>query len=134
MNRSEATKILAVLAAAYPEAKINKVTPEEAEGIVGVWVIQFASIPADIVFMAVNKHISKVKYFPTISEIKDKISALHWEAYDALSTSRKKFIHKAAHEDYKRIYELTQHYKMGAAETELNVMMISNSKQFLIKG
>lgn len=134
MNRSEATKILAVLAAAYPTASIKNATPDEAEGIVTVWAIQFASVPADIVFMAVNKHISTGKFFPSISEVKDKLSALHWEAYDAVAgTSRKQFLTEGAYEEYMRIYEATKQYKTNMTEPELNEMLICNSKQFLLE-
>ena len=134
MNRSEATKILAVLAAAYPTAAINKASPEEAEGTVTVWTIQFANMPADIVFMAINKHISTSKYFPSISEVKDKLSALHWEAYDAIAAiNRKQFLTEGAYSEYNRIYECTMQYKMNKAEPELNEFLITNSKQFLIE-
>jgi hypothetical protein len=134
MNRSEATKILAVLAAAYPTASIKNATTDEAEGIVTVWAIQFATVPADIVFMAVNKHISTGKFFPSISEVKDKLSALHWEAYDAVAgTSRKQFLTEGAYEEYMRIYEATKQYKTNMTEPELNEMLICNSKQFLLE-
>lgn len=134
MNRSEATKILAVLAAAYPTASIKNATPDEAEGIVTVWAIQFATVPADIVFMAINKHISTGKFFPSISEVKDKLSALHWEAYDAVAgTSRKQFLTEGAYEEYMRIYEATKQYKTNMTEPELNEMLICNSKQFLLE-
>ena len=134
MTRSEATKILAVLAAAYPNSTaIKKASPTEAEGIVSVWVMQFANMPADIVFMAVNKHISKVNYFPTISEIKEKITSVHWDAYSKISSNTSKFLSAASLEEYKRIYEATKEYKMGIYEPSLDEMMITSSKQFLIE-
>lgn len=133
MTRSEATKILAVLAAAYPSATIKNATPGEAEGIVTVWAIQFVNIPADIVFMAINKHISTGKFFPSISEIKNKLSDLHWDAYTAISSQKAKYMSAAALEEYKRIYEATKQYKTGIVESGLDDIMISNSKQFLIE-
>lgn len=134
MNRSEAAKILAVLSAAYPTASIKNASPDEAEGIVTVWAVQFANVPADIVFMAINKHISTSKFFPSISEIKDKLSALHWEAYDVIAgTSRKQFLTEGAFEECKRIYESTKQYKTNKTEPELSEMLICNSKQFLIE-
>ncbi len=133
MTRSEATKILAVLAAAYPNASIKNATPGEAEGIVTVWAIQFANIPADIVFMAINKHISTEKFFPSISEIKSKLSDLYWDAYTAISSNNKKYLSASALEEYQRIYEATKQYKAGIVEPGLDEMMISNSKQFLIE-
>lgn len=133
MTRSEAVKILAVLAAAYPNAAIKNASPTEAEGIVTVWAIQFANIPADIVFMAVNKHISTGKFFPSISEIKEKVSSIHWEAYTKISSNISKHLSVEKLEEYKRIYESTKEYKMGVIETGLDEMTISNSKQFLLE-
>jgi hypothetical protein len=133
VNRSEATKILAVLAAAYPSASIKNASPDEAEGIVTVWAIQFANIPADIVFMAVNKHISTGKFFPSICEIKNKLSDLHWDAYTAISSHGSKYLSIEARSECERIYEATKNYKMGICEPELNDMLINNSKQFLIE-
>ncbi len=133
MTRSEATKILAVLAAAYPTASIKNATPGEAEGIVAVWTIQFATIPGDIVFMAANKHISSEKFFPSISEIKEKLSDLHWDAYSVISSRKTKHLSDEALAEYKRIYKATKKYKMGICEPELNDIMITNSKQFLIE-
>ena len=133
MTRSEAVKILAVLAAAYPNAAIKNASPTEAEGIVTVWAIQFARIPADIVFMAVNKHISTDKFFPSISEIKEKVSSVHWDAYTKLSSNLSNYLTEKEREEYKRIYEATKDYKMGIRETGLDEITISNSKQFLIE-
>ena len=78
MNRKEAVKILAILTAAYPNA-YKHMTPDEANGVVAIWAIQFADVPADIVFMALNKAISGCKFPPSISEIKSRISAIHWD-------------------------------------------------------
>ena len=122
-----------MLAAAYPTAAIKNASPTEAEGIVTVWAIQFANIPADIVFMAINKHISKEKFFPSISEIKENLSGIHWDAYTAISGTRAKCMSAAQLDEYKRIYETTKNYKTGIVEPELNEMLISNSKQFLIE-
>lgn len=132
MTKEEATKILAVLTAAYPHAYKN-ISVDEADGIVTVWAIQFATIPADIVFMAVNKCISSCKFPPSISEVKDKISALHWEAYSAIASNRADFLIEGAYEEYKRIYEATKNYKTNMTEPELCEMLINNSKQFLIE-
>jgi hypothetical protein len=133
MTRSEATKILAVLAAAYPTAAIKNASPTEAEGIVTVWEMQFANIPADIVFMAINKHISTGKFFPSISEIKAKLSDVHWDAYTKLDKHNSKYLSAAQIEEYKRIYESTKKYKMGTYEPAIDEMMIEGSKQFLLE-
>lgn len=83
MNQADALKLLAVLKAAYPR-EYSFLTKEEAAGIANVWVRQFHDLPYEIVSMAVEKHISTEKQAPTIVGIKDKISAIHWEAYEQL--------------------------------------------------
>lgn len=132
MTKEEATKILAVLTAAYPHAYKN-ISIDEADGIVTVWAIQFATIPADIVFMAVNKCISSCKFPPSISEVKDKVSDLHWDAYTAISGIRAEMMNEGAYSEYKRIYDATKDYKFNKSEPELSEMLINNSKQFLIE-
>ena len=58
MTREEAIKVLAILKAAYPNS-YRGMTKEEAHGTVAVWAAQFASMPASVVMIAINKKISK---------------------------------------------------------------------------
>lgn len=132
MTKEEATKIMAVLTAAYPHAYKN-ISVDEADGIVTVWAIQFANIPADVVFMAVNKCISSCKFPPSISEVKDKVSDLHWDAYTIVSSKRADTMPEESFAEYKRIYDVTMPYKYNRSEPELREMILSNPKQFLIE-
>ena len=84
MTREETVKILAILKAAYPNS-YKGMTKEEANGTITVWSMQLANIPANIVLMAVNKIISVSPYTPAISEVKDKIRSLYYEAREMLS-------------------------------------------------
>jgi hypothetical protein len=83
--------------------------------------------------MAVNKHISTGKFFPSISEIKEKVSSVHWDAYTKISSNLANYLSPADYEEYKRIYEATKNYKMGVIETGIDEMTIRNSKQFLLE-
>lgn len=112
MNKKETLQILAVLKAAYP-GSYNGMTAEEASGTVAVWMLQFANIPVDIVMMALQKCISNNKYPPTVSEVKDKIQGIHWEAYEAITYSQKAFLPEEKLKQYRRIYEATADYKHG---------------------
>jgi len=127
LNRQEAVKILAILTAAYPNA-YKHMTPDEANGVVAIWAIQFADVPADIVFMALNKAISACKFPPSISEIKSRISAIHWEAYEAMND--KKLLDKPI-DEYKRIYEATMPYKIVTMELSLDNMLGSGTQKLL---
>ena len=83
MTKVEAAKILAILKAAYPNF-YKDMTAEEAQGTVSVWSMQFASLSADVVLMALNKAISVSKFPPSIAEVKSKFTNLYWESYDVL--------------------------------------------------
>ena len=130
MNTTESAKILAILTAAYPNA-YKGMTKEEITGVVMVWTMQFADIPADIVLMALNKAISTCKFPPTISEIKSKLQSLHWEAYDELCIRGENS--KINHLEYRRIYEATAAFKTHCAEPKLNEMLSCNTTQYFIE-
>ena len=80
MTKKEAVQVVAILKAAYPNY-YKDIGAEEAQGTISVWAMQFAELAAEIVLMALNKHISTNKFPPTIAEIKEKITAIYWEAY-----------------------------------------------------
>lgn len=131
MNTTEATKLLAILTAAYPNA-YKGMAKEEITGVVMVWTMQFADIPADIVLMALNKAISTCKFPPTISEIKSKLQSLHWEAYDVLfRTVEEK--NSNMRPQYQRIYEATSPFKTHCAEPNLCEMLSCNTAQYFIE-
>lgn len=123
----EATLILAQLSAAYPSAYKN-LSAEDAQATALVWAAQFADMPYDIVFMALQKAISTCKFPPTICEVKEKISHLYWEAYEVIQDYQ--FMGPelsgrdlSEYNRYKRIYELTSKFKVKNAEPELKVML-----------
>ena len=124
MTKKEALQILAILKAAYPSS-YNGMTKEEATGTVAVWCMQFADLPAEVVMMAVHKLIATNKFPPTISEVKNKIQKIHWEAYEIIScTTMKQSIPAETLKKFQMIYETTKDYRMAAlAEPEtLNLM------------
>lgn len=123
-NRKEALQVLAILKASYPDHYRN-VTREDAQGIVSVWSIQFANVPADIVLMALNKAVSINEFKPpTIAEVKKKIESVHWEAYEMIERHHR---HKNLSEEelatYKRIYKATERYKFGKSEPSIRDML-----------
>ena len=127
-------QVLAILKASYPNQYRN-LTQEDAQGIAGVWSIQFANIPADIVVMALNKAVSANDYPPTIAEVKKKISSVHSEAYDFIERHHR--MNNLSDEElatYKRIYKETEKYKFGISEPSIRDMLPRNVKQIERKG
>ena len=131
MTNDEAIKILAVLTAAYPHS-YKSMTPEEANGVVAVWSLQFADVPADIVFMAVNMAISSCKFPPSISEVKEKLKNLFWESYTLLMQNSEP-LDEPMRKECQRIYDHTRDFKMGKPEPNLKGLLESKSKLYLIE-
>ena len=133
MTKKEAIQILAILKAAYPNS-YNNMTAEEATGTVAVWTMQFSELPADIVMMALHKLIATNRFPPSIAEIKDKIGALRWEAYEAIYTNSREQLPAPLLEQYKRVYAVTEKYgKMKFVEPSLSEM-IGGNNFLMLKG
>lgn len=127
MTKKEALQILAILKAAYPSS-YNGMTKEEATGTVAVWCMQFADLPAEIVMMAIHKLIGTSKFPPSIAEVKNKIETIHWEAYEAITYSRREFLPPEEKKRYEQIYEATRNYKMSKChEIPISQMMAIGS-------
>ena len=131
MTQNDAIKILAVLTAAYPHS-YKSMTPEEANGVVAVWLLQFADVPADIVFMAVNMAISSCKFPPSICEVKEKLKKLFWDSYTLLMQSSE-MLDEQTRAECQRIYDCTRDFKMGKPEPDLKGLLNNKSKLFLIE-
>lgn len=130
MTKKEVLQILAILKAAYP-ASYNGMTKEEASGTVAVWTMQFERTPVDIVMMAIHKLIATNKFPPTVAEVKDKIKAIHWEAYDAI-TAHKEVLPESTVKKCELIYEATKEYKYGRSYEPGIGYMLSGESQLLI--
>ena len=131
MTKKEVVQILAILKAAYPNS-YNNLTKEEASGTVAVWGMQFADVPADIVLMALHKLIASSKFPPSISEVKNKIGSLRWEAYEVISSPNRAHIPEETLKQYQRVYDATYNYgKTGFVEPTLQDMIGGDSRLML---
>lgn len=88
MTKAETAQILAILKAAYPNTFKN-LSAEDASATVNVWAAQFANMPVNVVMVAVNKLISTNVFPPTITEVKERIRGLYWEAWEMISLHNK---------------------------------------------
>lgn len=135
MTRIETAKILAVLTAAYPNHYKN-LTSEEAKGVVTVWSLQFRDIPADIVFIALNKAIAKNKFPPTIAEIKENFAAMYYEATGALNYDFMGFetFPDAVIDTYRRIIKYTKDFRSNSDFSLEKMIEVKVENQDLIEG
>lgn len=132
MTKKEALQILAILKAAYPSS-YNGMTKEEATGTVAVWCMQFADIPAEIVMMAVHKLISTNKFPPSISEVKNRIQKIHWEAYDIISsTVFRESMPEETLKKFQMIYDATKEYRMAELAEPATLTMMQNVQRLQI--
>ena len=130
MNRKESAQVIAILSAGYPKY-YKGMSEEELQGVVSLWCMQFKSVPADIVLMALNKAVGENDFPPTIAEVKRKICSIHNEVYDVIERHhRMNNLTDAELENYKRIYKATEKYKFGIPEPSIREMIPSkNVKQ-----
>ncbi|MEE0733298.1 MAG: replicative helicase loader/inhibitor [Acutalibacteraceae bacterium] len=79
MDKKEAAQLLAIIKCAYP-AQYKNLQDNDAKITISLWQMHFAKIPATLVFDAVNRHISKSAFAPTIKEINDELRNIHLHA------------------------------------------------------
>ena len=91
MTKAEAAKVLAILKAAYPNTFKN-LTAEDAGATVNVWAAQFAKMPVSVVMVAIHKLISTNVFPPTITEVKERIRSLYWEAWEMVDQHNRGFL------------------------------------------
>lgn len=129
MTKKEALQVLAILKAAYPNS-YKGMSAEEASGTVSIWHMQFSDMPIDIVLMAIHKLISSCKFPPTVAEVKDKISSLHWEAYEQITGVRDSGgnTNSAEFRNLERIYEKTRDYRYSAMAEPSITWMVQQSQ------
>lgn len=85
MTRDEAVQILSILKAAYPN-NYKGMSKQEAMGVISLWALHFANVPADIVMIAVNKTIAKKSFPPSIADVKESLNSMYYEAVAYLLT------------------------------------------------
>lgn len=83
MTEVEAKKVLSVMKAAYPNA-YKGMTREEGFGVVHLWQMQFADIPAELVMTAVNRSIGKSVFPPSVADVKAELREIREEASEKL--------------------------------------------------
>lgn len=128
MTKKEVIQILAILKAAYPNSyKYN--SDMEAAGTVNIWFSEFAPFPADIILLAVQKHIGNSSFPPSIYEVKRKIQSLHWEAYEIINNTLPE---TASYKKAKRIYDLTRDYRMSIPEKPLFEIISGENEEMLL--
>lgn len=87
MNEQEATAVLSMLKAAYPNS-YKDLKKQEARGVISVWAMQLADAPAELVYLAIHELISGSKFPPSVAEVREKIVSIGREAREVLDSRR----------------------------------------------
>ena len=72
MNQNETRSILSLLKVAYPN-QFRSMSREDGESMLMLWSVQFKDYDYSQVLNAVQSHVSKSQYIPSIAEIKGMI-------------------------------------------------------------
>ena len=133
MTKTEAAQILAILKAAYPNSYRN-MTVDEANGTATVWSIHFSKIPVKVVYIAINKWISKNQFPPSIGEIRGQISGLYWEVWHILDENKNYNTLSAEQvREYEEIFEVASSIRRGSFG-ELPISELSENSKLLFIG
>lgn len=73
MTREEIGQLLTVLWDSYPNVKAR-----DPKGMLNTWEMAFADKDARVVFRSARLHIEDSPFFPTIADIKRRISTAEW--------------------------------------------------------
>ena len=80
MTREETSKILSYLKAAYP-ASFKDMSKNDMVMMMSLWERKFKEIPADLMFMAVDKLIDKSKFLPSVADVEKQLSEIYWDNF-----------------------------------------------------
>lgn len=132
MTKKEAAQILAILKAAYPNSYKN-MTTDEANGTATIWSIQLGKFPANVVFIAINKWISKNPFPPAISEVIQQIDGLYWEVWSILKANEKcNTLTQNQLDEYKQIFEVTKALHSKASLEPTLTELTDGGNQYLL--
>ena len=127
MTREETIQVLALLKAAYPNS-YKGISKKEGNAIIAVWATQFTNIPVQIVLIAINKLIYKNTFPPAISEVKDKIKNLYYEATSELLSSSDHL----SNSEKQKLMDIRKYCYKSNTKPSL-ISMLTNNKAPMIK-
>ena len=134
MTRNETTQILAILSAAYPNS-YKQMTVQQAQGTTQIWYINFKSVPAEILMIAVIRWIDTNQFPPTISEIKKEIAGLYWEAWEKLNANNLfKELTPNQISKYEQIIDVASDFRSNSAKHSLGELLFDSDIMLLVEG
>ena len=81
MTREESIKLLALIKVAYPTA-YKDMDNASKQATVNMWQTTFPDVPYQIMEMAFNRFRMASKFPPTVAEMCEELTHLHWKAIE----------------------------------------------------
>lgn len=119
MNKTEATKLLALIKIAYPTA-YRDMDDASKKATVNMWQMSFPDVPYPIMEQAFNHFRMVNKFPPTVAEMVEELKAIHFQATECA------LIHKGLGNEegvrqYRAIMQYTARYKDDSHLGGLNI-------------
>ena len=107
MDKREFAMFAAAMRTYYPKEQLFP----NAQAM-DLWFREVRDIPFPIAELALRKWVATSKWSPTISELRSKITSIHWEAYEIVASyNRKALLSEEDKKKYQWIYENTKQYR-----------------------
>lgn len=126
MTREETVQVLSLLKAAYPNS-YKGMSRQEGNGVIMVWATQFSDVPVQVVLMAINKLIATKTFPPAISEVKEKLKGMYYEAISEL-TMYNSYISGSE----RKALEMIRDYCRCESEEPSLKCLVSNSNELML--
>ena len=123
MDNYEATKLLAMVKVAYPNS-YKGMDNDSLMATVNMWAMSFPDVPYPIMEQAFNSLRMKLKFTPTVAEMAEEISHLHYEAERLGDIQRQIGNHEGARYYYRICDSISRFKNWPSIETTYGAAML----------
>lgn len=123
MDNYEATKLLAMVKVAYPNS-YKGMDNESLMATVNMWAMSFPDVPYPIMEQAFNSLRMKLKFPPTVADMAEEISHLHYEAEQLGDIQRQIGNHERARHYYMISDSISRFKNWPSIETTYGAAML----------
>ena len=128
MNKTEATKLLALIKIAYPTA-YRDMDDASKRATVMMWQMSFPDVPYPIMEQAFNHYRMVSKFPPTVAEMVEELKNIHFQATEC-ALIQQSLGNDEGVKQYRAIMQFTSRYKDDSHLGGLNI----NTLQGLMAG
>ena len=119
MNKTEATKLLALIKIAYPTA-YRDMDDASKKATVNMWQMSFPDVPYPIMEQAFNHFRMVSKFPPTVAEMVEELKNIHFQATECALIHQNMGNEEGARQ-YRAIMQFTSRYKDDSHLGGLNI-------------